>query len=40
MVQKYRFDKMNIGLQFRELIHSVKIVNIADSENIYVMTKG
>ena len=40
MVEKFSFDKIRIGIGFRELIHSFKIVNISESESVYLMTKG
>lgn len=31
---------MNIGLHFGETLHSVKLVQVGDVENVYLLTKG
>lgn len=39
-VEKYRFDKIGVGLAFREPVLTVRIVNFSDNESLYIMTKG
>lgn len=38
--EKFRFDKLEIGMGFGEMLHAVRIVQIGEQENIYLLTKG
>lgn len=40
IAEKFRFDKIQIGFPFGEILHSVRMVQIGDIENIYLLTKG
>ena len=40
IVEKFKFDKMQCGLMFGETLHTVRMVQIGDTENVYLVTKG